>query len=53
MVASGVFAGAYTLEEAYAKTDKDGLTLGGELERIVAVPGLSRDLFEQASKSLG
>jgi aminopeptidase N len=24
----------------------------GELERIVAVPGLSRDLFEQASKSL-
>ena len=23
-----------------------------ELERIVAVPGLSKDLFEQASKSL-
>ena len=25
----------------------------GELERIVATPGLSKDLFEQASKSLG
>ena len=34
MVASGVFAGAYTLEEAYAITDRDGLTLGDELERI-------------------
>ena len=34
MVSSGVFAGAYTLEQAYGFTDKDGLTLGAELERI-------------------
>ena len=34
MVASGVFAGAYTLDEAYAITDRDGLKLGDELERI-------------------
>ncbi len=34
MVASGVFAGAYTLEEAYAIEDRDGLKLGDELARI-------------------
>ncbi len=34
MVASGVFAGAYTLEEAYAIADRDGKRLGDELERI-------------------
>ncbi len=34
MVASGVFAGAYTLDEAYAITDRDGIKLGDELERI-------------------
>ena len=34
MVSSGVFAGAFTLEQAYAHKDKDGLTLGDELERI-------------------
>jgi hypothetical protein len=25
----------------------------GELERILATPGLSRDVYEQVSKSLG
>ena len=34
MVASGVFAGAYTLDEAYAIRDRDGHRLGDELERI-------------------
>ena len=34
MVASGVFAGAYTLEEAYAIEDREGRRLGDELERI-------------------
>ena len=34
MISSGVFAGAYTQEEAYALTDKDGLTFGDELRRI-------------------
>ncbi len=34
MVASGVFAGAYTLDEAYGVKDLDGLRLGDELERI-------------------
>ncbi len=34
MVASGVFAGAYTLEEAYGVKDRDGLRLGDELKRI-------------------
>ena len=34
MVASGVFAGAYTLEQAYAIRDRDGKALGDELERI-------------------
>ena len=30
-----------------------GEAMRGELERIVATPGLSKDVFEQASKSLG
>jgi N-carbamoyl-L-amino-acid hydrolase len=34
MVSSGVFAGAYTKEFAYSRTDADGLTLGAELQRI-------------------
>jgi len=34
MISSGVYAGAFTLEEALAKEDVDGLTLGDELERI-------------------
>ena len=34
MIASGVFAGAYTLEEAYAITDREGLRFGDELSRI-------------------
>ena len=34
MISSGVFAGAFTLAEAYALTDRDGLTLGNELRRI-------------------
>ncbi|MBO6783981.1 MAG: Zn-dependent hydrolase [Alphaproteobacteria bacterium] len=34
MISSGVYAGAFTLEEALAKVDADGATLGGELERI-------------------
>ncbi len=34
MVASGVFAGAYTLEQAYAIEDRDGKRLGDELARI-------------------
>ena len=34
MVASGVFAGAYALEDAYAIRDRDGKTLGEELQRI-------------------
>ena len=34
MVASGVFAGKFALEDALAKTDSEGLTIGGELERI-------------------
>jgi len=34
MVASGVFAGKFALEDALAKTDGEGLTIGGELERI-------------------
>ena len=34
MVSSGVFAGAYTLEQAYGCKDRDGLKLGDELERI-------------------
>jgi N-carbamoyl-L-amino-acid hydrolase len=34
MISSGVFAGAFTLEEAHAKVDVDGVTLGAELERI-------------------
>ena len=34
MISSGVFAGAFTLEEAHAKEDVDGVTLGAELKRI-------------------
>jgi len=34
MVSSGVFAGAYTKEFAYSRTDANGLALGAELERI-------------------
>jgi N-carbamoyl-L-amino-acid hydrolase len=34
MVASGVWAGALDRDWAYARTDIDGKTLGGELERI-------------------
>ena len=34
MIASGVFGGAFSLEYAYARTDKEGKKLGEELERI-------------------
>jgi N-carbamoyl-L-amino-acid hydrolase len=34
MVASGVFAGAFDKQYAYDRTDRDGLRLGDELERI-------------------
>lgn len=34
MLASGVFAGVYDREWAYARTDAEGLRLGDELERI-------------------
>lgn len=34
MVSSAVFAGVMPMEEAKARSDKNGLTLGGELERI-------------------
>jgi len=34
MISSGVFAGAFSLEEAHAKEDVDGKTLVAELERI-------------------
>ena len=34
MISSGVFAGVYTKEYAYELTDRDGLKLGDELERI-------------------
>ncbi len=34
MISSGVYAGAFTLEEAHAKEDADGVTLGSELDRI-------------------
>ncbi len=34
MIASGVFAGVYSKDYAYALSDRDGLTLGAELERI-------------------
>jgi beta-ureidopropionase / N-carbamoyl-L-amino-acid hydrolase len=33
-VASGVFAGVFKLEDALATTDTQGLTIGGELDRI-------------------
>ena len=34
MLASGVFAGIHTLEYAYGRKDMEGLTFGGELQRI-------------------
>jgi beta-ureidopropionase / N-carbamoyl-L-amino-acid hydrolase len=34
MVASGVFAGAFSLEYGLSRTDKDGKTIGQELQRI-------------------
>ena len=34
MMGSGVFAGAFTLEHAYAASDTEGKTVKGELERI-------------------
>lgn len=34
MMGSGVFAGAFSLEHAYAATDTEGKTVGDELERI-------------------
>lgn len=34
MISSGVFAGAFSLEDAHAREDADGNTLGAELERI-------------------
>jgi len=34
MIGSGVFAGEFTLDYAYQREDKEGLTLGGELEKI-------------------
>jgi N-carbamoyl-L-amino-acid hydrolase len=34
MLASGVFAGVYTPDWAYARTDAEGKTVGAELERI-------------------
>lgn len=34
MIGSGVFAGVFSLDDAYALTDKAGLRLGSELERI-------------------
>ena len=34
MLSSGVFAGAFTMDWAYARADRDGKTLGDELVRI-------------------
>ena len=34
MLASGVFAGVFSRDYAYARTDRDGKTFGAELERI-------------------
>ena len=34
MIASGVFSGNFTLDYAYARTDKQGRTLGEELDRV-------------------
>ena len=34
MLASGVFAGVFSRDYAYARTDRDGKTFGDELERI-------------------
>ena len=34
MLASGVFAGVFTADYAYSRTDRDGKTFGDELQRI-------------------
>jgi N-carbamoyl-L-amino-acid hydrolase len=34
MLASGVFAGVFTADYAYSRTDRDGLSFGAELQRI-------------------
>src|SRR6476660_7627040 len=34
MLASGVFAGVFTAEHAYSRTDREGKTFGDELQRI-------------------
>jgi len=34
MIGSGVYGGAFSLEDAHATKDKEGKTLGGELDRI-------------------
>ncbi|NET34388.1 MAG: Zn-dependent hydrolase [Cyanothece sp. SIO1E1] len=34
MIGSGVFAGTFSLDYAYSRTDKEGRTLGEELEKI-------------------
>ena len=34
MISSGVFAGAFTIDWAYARRDRDGHSLGDELEKI-------------------
>jgi N-carbamoyl-L-amino-acid hydrolase len=39
MIASGVFAGLYTVEQAYALKDAEGKTFGDELKRIGFVGG--------------
>ena len=48
MIGSGVFAGAFTLDYAYSRTDKQGRTLGSELENISfkgSVPCLPRKVY--------
>ncbi len=47
MVASGVFAGAFSLEYAYARADADGRTIGEELARLALtgpVPARARPI---------
>ena len=47
MMGSGVWAGVFELEDAYARRDRDGRTLGEELERIGyrgSVPARARPL---------
>jgi N-carbamoyl-L-amino-acid hydrolase len=46
MLGSGVVAGTYSLEYAYGRADRQGLTVGAELERIGyrgAAPAVRRD----------